>query len=122
MEKEKFVQEQKEDVRLTKKKEVRFTVLPRISPFDFGEEKIFAGQAAQLACMVTVGDPPIEISWEFEDKALVPSASHRISKAGQRTSVLTIEPADSKHDGTYACIAVNRWGKTVHMAKLQVHG
>lgn len=35
-------------------------MLPKIAPFDFGEEAIFAGEAAQVACFVIEGDHPME--------------------------------------------------------------
>lgn len=97
-------------------------VLPRISPFDFGDRPIYAGQAAQLACMVPVGDVPIEIAWTHEGEALSQFMGYSIGKLGPRTSILLIEPVTPEHGGRYACIASNPSGRTVHEATLRVHG
>jgi len=97
-------------------------VLPRISPFDFGDHPIFAGQAAQLACMVPVGDTPIEIVWTYEGELLPQYMGYNIGKPAPRISTLLIEPVTPEHDGRYACVASNLSGKTVHEATLRVHG
>lgn len=97
-------------------------VLPRISPFDFGDRPIYAGQAAQLACMVPVGDTPIEIAWTHQDKALSQFMGYSVGKLGPRTSILLIEPVTPEHGGRYACIASNPSGRAVHEATLRVHG
>lgn len=98
------------------------TVLPRISPFDFGDRPIYAGQAAQLACMVPVGDTPIEIAWSHEGEALSQFMGYSVGKLGPRTSILLIEPVTPEHGGRYACIASNPSGRALHEATLRVHG
>jgi len=97
-------------------------VLPRINPFDFGDRPIYAGQAAQLACMVPVGDTPIEIAWTHEGKPLSQFMGYSVGKLGPRTSILLIEPVTPEHGGCYACIASNPSGRAVHEATLRVHG
>lgn len=96
--------------------------MPRISPFDFGDDDIYEGQAAQLACMVPVGDTPIEINWTLNGKALSPSLPHNIGKLGPRTSILLIDPVTLQHSGTWACSVSNPSGKTEFESTLQVHG
>ncbi|XP_035731487.1 Down syndrome cell adhesion molecule-like protein Dscam2 isoform X14 [Vespa mandarinia] len=101
--------------------EVQVMVLPRISPFDFGDRPIYAGQAAQLACMVPVGDTPIEITWTYEGQLLSQYMGYSVGKLGPRTSILLIEPVTPDHDGRYACVASNPSGRAVHEATLRVH-
>lgn len=97
-------------------------VLPRISPFDFGDEPIYTGQAAQIACMVMVGDTPINITWRFNGDPLSQFMGYTTGILGPRTSVLLIETVTSNHGGRYSCIASNPSGTTYHDAILQVHG
>ncbi|KAF7411847.1 hypothetical protein HZH66_000743 [Vespula vulgaris] len=100
---------------------LKVNVLPRISPFDFGDRPIYAGQAAQLACMVPVGDTPIEITWTYEGQLLSQYMGYSVGKLGPRTSILLIEPVTPDHDGHYACVASNPSGRAVHEATLRVH-
>ncbi|KAG7213702.1 hypothetical protein KM043_002941 [Ampulex compressa] len=97
-------------------------VLPRITPFDFGDEPIYAGQTAQCACMVPVGDTPIQIRWTHEGETLSQFRGYTVGKLGPRTSILQIETVAPEHAGRYACIASNPSGKVVHEATLRVHG
>jgi len=97
-------------------------VLPRISPFDFGDRPIYAGQAAQLACMVPIGDTPIEIAWTHEGEPLSQFMGFSVGKLGPRTSILLIEPVTPEHGGRYACVANNPSGRAIHEATLRVHG
>ncbi|XP_044595829.1 Down syndrome cell adhesion molecule-like protein Dscam2 isoform X11 [Cotesia glomerata] len=101
--------------------EVQVMVLPRISHFDFGEQPIYEGQAAQLACMVPVGDTPIQINWTLDGKPLPPSLPHNIGKLGPRTSIMQIEPVTSRHAGNYACVASNPSGKVTYESTLRVY-
>ncbi|XP_015172281.1 PREDICTED: Down syndrome cell adhesion molecule-like protein Dscam2 isoform X3 [Polistes dominula] len=100
---------------------LKVNVLPRISPFDFGDRPIYAGQAAQLACMVPVGDTPIEITWTYEGQPLSQYMGYSVGKIGPRTSILLIEPVTPDHDGRYACLASNPSGRAAHEARLRVH-
>ncbi|XP_076297108.1 Down syndrome cell adhesion molecule 1 isoform X26 [Lasioglossum baleicum] len=101
--------------------EVQVMVLPRISPFDFGDQPIYAGQAAQLACMVLLGDTPINITWTHEDQPLSQYKGYSIGKLGPRTSLMLIETVTPEHAGRYTCIASNPSGMAVHEAILRVH-
>ncbi|OAD62724.1 Down syndrome cell adhesion molecule-like protein Dscam2, partial [Eufriesea mexicana] len=77
--------------------------------------------AAQLACMVLVGDTPIDITWTHEDQPLSQFMGYNIGKLGPRTSILLIEPVTPEHAGRYTCIASNPSGKAMHEATLRVH-
>ncbi|KAG5309252.1 DSCL protein, partial [Acromyrmex insinuator] len=100
---------------------LKVNVLPRINPFDFGDRPIYAGQAAQLACMVPIGDTPIEIAWTHEGEPLSQFMGFSVGKLGPRTSILLIEPVTPEHSGRYACVANNPSGRAIHEATLRVH-
>lgn len=117
-----------DDNDLKKKKTIsslKFPVRPRIAPFDFGDQQIYAGQSAQLSCMV-VGDLPLTWEWRFDGKKLTPESSvgYRISQVGPRSNILLIDPVDSIHSGTYECIvrSENLSGNDTQRATLRVYG
>lgn len=97
-------------------------MIPKIAPFDFGEEAIFAGEAAQVSCFVTEGDLPVEIFWTHNevDASSLPGVS--TPKAGRKGSNLLIDPTLSAHQGNYTCTARNRAGSSNVTATLNVYG
>ncbi|RZF38602.1 hypothetical protein LSTR_LSTR010935 [Laodelphax striatellus] len=101
-------------------------VVPRILPFSFGESPIFAGQTAQVACMVLSGDPPIDIAWNFHGSSSssssdIPDLGIQTMKVGAKSNMLIIEAASSRHYGNYTCIAKNRAGVDKYTTTLKVH-
>lgn len=101
---------------------INVSVLPKISPFDFGEAAIFAGEAAQVSCFVTEGDQPIDISWSFNGSDVSSMNGVSTTKAGRKASTLVIDPALSSHRGSYTCTARNRAGAANFTATLNVNG
>jgi len=98
-------------------------VLPKISPFDFGEEAIFAGETAQVACLVMEGDQPMEIMWFYNGNVDVKNLQGvTVVKAGRKGSNLVIDPTLSSHQGNYTCSARNRAGTSSFTALLNVNG
>lgn len=97
-------------------------MLPKIAPFDFGEEAIFAGEAAQVACFVIEGDHPMEISWTYNGHDLGSLVGVSIVKSGRKGSNLVIDPTLSSHQGNYTCSARNRAGAANFTATLNVNG
>ena len=85
---------------------LQFLVPPRIVPFKF-EEPIFAGQSAQVTCLVSEGDLPLNITWTYEGSSSrsISEMNISISSFGQKTSMLYIEFLDESHRGNYTCIA-----------------
>lgn len=95
------------------------TVIPRIIPFTFGESPIFAGEAAQVTCLISAGDPPVDILWHFEGLS-DPEIS--MLKVGRKGSLLLIESAGIQHQGNYTCTAKNTAGFVKYTTPLNIHG
>lgn len=96
-------------------------VSPRIVPFSF-EEPIFAGQAAQVTCLVSEGDAPIHFSWQLSGEDIPPETGIEIQNLGRRGSNLMIESAESRHGGNYTCSVRNTAGTVQYTTLLNVHG
>ena len=95
--------------------------MPRIIPFHF-DVPIFAGQATQVTCLVSEGDPPLEIAWSFQGTDLSSQMGITTTKVGRKTSMLLIDPANSGHRGNYTCTVRNPAGYVNYTAALDVHG
>lgn len=100
-------------------------VSPRIVPFKF-EEPIFAGQAAQVSCLVLEGDLPLNISWSFSGSRNRPLSELGISTSmfGQKANVLLIESTNAQHRGNYTCTVYSMpsFASTHYTAELNIHG
>lgn len=95
---------------------------PHIIPFDFGESPIFAGQAAQVTCLVSEGDTPLDISWSFHSVSDMAKLGISTVKAGTKASMLLIESAGPQHRGDYTCIAKNKAAAVNYSTTLEIHG
>lgn len=98
------------------------TVLPKILPFTFGESPMFAGQAAQVTCLVSEGDSPLDISWGFSKGSDFDDLGILVNKVGKKGSTLFIESISSRHQGNYTCFAKNPAGVVTYSAHLEIHG
>lgn len=96
-------------------------VLPRITPFAF-ESPIFAGQAAQVTCLISEGDSPLEIVWSFDGENKINHLGISTIKAGSKGSMLLIESASYRHRGNYTCSAKNPAGESEFTTSLNIHG
>lgn len=96
-------------------------VLPKIVPFHF-EDPIFAGQAAQVSCLVSEGDFPLDITWLFQYEKIGDLSGVSTTKVGKRASMLLIEPSSYEHNGNYTCVASNKAGSTNFTAALNING
>lgn len=97
-------------------------VFPKIKPFTFGDTPVFAGQSAQVACSVSEGDSPLELSWTFDGPLDVFGLGVSVVNIGTKTSLLSIDNTDSVHRGNYTCRVTNRAGRASYTAGLNVHG
>jgi len=98
-----------------------FTVRPRIVPFEF-DSPIYAGQAAQVTCLVAEGDQPMEINWSFQATHMGSQNGISTNKFGSKASILMVDPANSGHSGNYTCTVKNIVGVVNYTASLEIHG
>lgn len=83
---------------------VRIIVQPRIEPIPASRlVTVKAGDAAELSCKVTRGDPEPEVFWKRKDKSL-PSG-----KASLPGTSITFPTTNRHHSGLYTCYADNKW-------------
>lgn len=97
-------------------------VAPQVTPFDFGEEILNAGDTVSLTCTVGKGDLPLKIHWQLNNQILNSGNGVFINRNGKRISVLSIENVQHEHIGNYTCIAENDAGRSSHSAVLNVNG
>lgn len=98
-----------------------FVVSPKIVPFHF-EDPIFAGQSAQVTCLASEGDLPLEINWFFQHSNISSLNGVSTTKIGKRASLLLIEPSSYEHNGNYTCMASNKAGRSNYTAILNING
>lgn len=99
-------------------------VSPKVVPFSF-EEPIFAGESAQVTCLVSQGDEPLDISWKLSTPQNISDFSQLgivTQSLGRRGSTLLIESAESRHRGNYTCVVTNNAAATWFTTTLNVHG
>lgn len=93
-------------------------VSPRIIPFDFGSSPLYSGQSVQVTCLVSEGDSPLEVFWNFNGS----SKGVSTHKLGSKGSSLLIDDVDFEHRGNYTCYAKNIAGIISYSATLNVFG
>lgn len=99
-----------------------FPVPPRVSPFAFENNPLYAEQFAQVNCIVAEGDLPLIIEWKFNGESLEKYSEISIAKIGKRSSALSIEAVAYTNVGNYSCEAKNRGGTSIYVTQLQVTG
>lgn len=95
---------------------------PQLTPITFGEPTFFEGDLAQATCVLRKGDQPVTFTWVFDDVSLIQSDSIHVIDVGGRTSILTLDPVQAHHQGTYSCSATNAAGRAEVAADLIVNG
>nr|XP_036670176.1 Down syndrome cell adhesion molecule-like protein Dscam2 isoform X36 [Drosophila suzukii] len=101
--------------------EVQVMVLPKISPFSFGEESMSYGEFVNVQCTISGGDLPVNITWTLNNQPFEDYLEILTTKRGKRIVELTIEAVSAKHVGNYSCVAENRAGVVNHTAELKVN-
>lgn len=99
-------------------------VLPKISPFNFGDEPSHIDNLATVQCAVITGDTPIMFQW-LHNGVLIPRINDRgvaIHNSGRRISTLTLESISAYNAGNYTCLARNQAGTSTQTAELIVNG
>lgn len=97
-------------------------VAPKILPFNFGEEDYTSGMSAQLQCIVTEGDLPVDIRWTTLGTTHSALLGITVTKIGSKSSILQIDSVDASHTGNYTCTARNAAGQASYSAQLTVVG
>ncbi|KPI92826.1 Down syndrome cell adhesion molecule-like protein CG42256 [Papilio xuthus] len=92
-----------------------------VTPFDFGEEILNAGDTVSLTCTVGKGDLPLNIHWQLNNEVLNSGNGILINRNGKRISILSIENVQHEHIGNYTCISENEAGRSSHSALLKVN-
>ena len=80
------------------------------------------GQFAQVVCIVTEGDEPLDITWSLQGEIVSSEPGLTTTALGTRTSMLTIQSVGYRHSGSYTCTASNKAGSTSQSVDLQVNG
>ncbi|XP_071522341.1 cell adhesion molecule Dscam1 [Panulirus ornatus] len=94
---------------------------PQILPIDFASEAFYEGDLAQANCVLRKGDSPLTITWIFNGAKLDNTDDTQIVSVGSRTSILTLDPVQAHHQGSYICIAENAAGSAQVEANLIVN-
>lgn len=101
---------------------INILVLPKVVPFNFGEEVTFFDESVSIACSISAGDLPINITWFLNGRNVREFDDIITSNLGKRGSSLTIESVSAKHAGHFTCLAQNQAGNSSYTAELIVNG
>lgn len=99
------------------------TVPPLLTPFQV--VPVMVGDAAQLSCLASRGDPPLNISWSYiAPQGLPPEPPPGLAVVTVSTvnSLLLIPQVTPDHRGIYKCQASNLVGHDQHLMELIVNG
>lgn len=91
-------------------------------PLTFGKESMDEGDFAQVICIVSRGDEPLDITWSLHGAVVSSEPSISTNQLGTRTSMLTIQSIGYRHSGFYTCTAKNRAGSSSEVTELKVNG
>lgn len=95
---------------------------PELLPIHFGSTKFLEGDLAQASCVLKKGELPVNILWKLNHETLMSSNEVNILDVGGRTSILTINPVRSYHQGTYSCFVFNAIGSSEVQTTIEVTG
>lgn len=94
----------------------------KLKPFFFGDEPLREGETVAVQCVISSGDLPANMSWNFNGKPLESNANVGISRTGSKIISLAIEPVTAKNAGNYTCIGQNLVGVTSYTSMLFING
>lgn len=98
-----------------------FLVPPEISPFEFSEPQVSAGEVTSVTCTVHKGDLPLNITWLHNGK-LVDEKYGIFVQRRKKISSLSIDDVNEDHTGNYTCIVNNAAGIDSYSTELYVNG
>lgn len=80
------------------------------------------GEAAQVTCLVSSGDQPLDISWSFEGQSVEGISGISTMQAGKKARMLLIDPVSAEHRGNYTCTVKNPAGVANFTTALYING
>ena len=82
-----------------------------------------AGSAAQVTCLATEGDLPMDVQWHFRGSNVSSlGLGMSTTRVGSRTNLLVIDTVSPENGGLYTCRATNAAGFADYSAELLVQG
>lgn len=95
----------------------------KLKPFSFGDEPLKEGETVAVQCVISSGDLPANMSWNFNGKPLNSNSNNvLISKTGLKIISLTIESVTAQNAGNYTCIGENLVGVATYTSRLYING
>ncbi|XP_071636880.1 Down syndrome cell adhesion molecule 1 isoform X20 [Temnothorax longispinosus] len=101
--------------------EVQVMVPPVVQEFAFTKLPMNAGEFANLQCIVSSGDLPLNIRWSYPGEEMGGSSGVLAKKVADRVSMLMISVITARHAGEYVCTAENAAGTASHSTVLTVN-
>ncbi|XP_036142521.1 Down syndrome cell adhesion molecule-like protein Dscam2 isoform X32 [Monomorium pharaonis] len=101
--------------------EVQVMVPPIVQEFAFTKLPMNAGEFANLQCIVSSGDLPLNIRWSYPGEEMGGSSGVLAKKVADRVSMLMISVITARHAGEYVCTAENAAGTASHSTVLTVN-
>lgn len=98
------------------------SVPPVVQEFAFTKLPMNAGEFANLQCIVSSGDLPLNIRWSYPGEEMGGSSGVLAKKVADRVSMLMISIITARHAGEYVCTAENAAGTASHSTVLTVNG
>lgn len=80
------------------------------------------GDAAQVTCLISSGDQPLDISWSFEGRSITAVPGVSTTQVGRKASMLLIDSVSADHRGNYTCTVRNRAGMANFTTALHING
>ncbi|XP_076349782.1 cell adhesion molecule Dscam1-like isoform X2 [Tachypleus tridentatus] len=95
-------------------------VRPFIEPFRFPPSLHF-GQRFNVMCVVTKGDPPVDIRWLKDGRNIADYLGIRELRVTDFSSTLVFDSVRPEYNGNYTCQASNSAGISNHTATMVIH-
>lgn len=92
-------------------------------PFTFGDGVSNFEDSIATQCMITKGDPPLQIKWFLNGQSIQNDYySIQIMQMGPKLSALRIDSLNDRHRGNYTCQVENKAGLVTYSAELKING